>query len=163
MVARSATSTTNSERDATVKAFVTLRIAGDQLAPEQVTRILKIVPTQAYRKGEHYSGGPHSPDLVGRTGLWYFSTDRIVAGNRLSDHLAFIERLVRRDGNGVMHDLQQLLRRQSLRVVVTCFWHGAAGTRRPAIPRAISATFKAIPAEIETDFDVDETPDRHAA
>ena len=165
MATRSATSTTNSERNGSVKAFATLRIAGDQLQPDQVTRILKIIPTKAFAKGEHYSGGPRSPDLIGRTGVWYFCTDGIVAGNRLSDHLDFIERLLhgRQGVIGPMRELQQLLRRQSLHAVVTCFWHGPAGARRPAIPRSISATFKAIPAEIEADFDADEKPDRHAA
>jgi hypothetical protein len=72
----------SSDRNGSVKAYATLRIAGDKLVPEQVTQILKVVPTTAYAKGEHYSGGPRSPDLIGRTGVWYFCTDGIVAGNR---------------------------------------------------------------------------------
>ena len=88
-----------------------MRIAGDQLVPEQVTQILKIVPTTAYAKGEHYSGGPRSPDLIGRTGVWYFCTDGIVAGNRFSDHLEFVERLLHgRDGGiGPLRALQRLI------------------------------------------------------
>jgi hypothetical protein len=155
----------SSDRNGSIKAYATLRIAGDQLVPEQVTQTLKVVPTTAYAKGEHYSGGPHSPELIGRTGVWYFCTDGIVAGNRLSDHLEFIERLLQtRDGDiGPLRALQRLMRRAALHAVVTCFWHGSPGAKRPSIPRSVSATFKALPADIETDFDLDEKPGRHAA
>jgi hypothetical protein len=161
----SATSTTKSAAPEPVKAYATLRVAGDQLVPEQVTRILKVVPRTAYSKGERYSGGPRSPDLTGRTGVWYFTTDGVVAGNRLQDHLAFLMRLLTpASGNiGPLLPLQQLLRRRSLRMVVTCFWHGPAGARRPSIPRSVTETLKSLPAEIETDFDLDQRSDRHAA
>jgi hypothetical protein len=148
-----------------IKAYATLRVAGDLLVPEQVTRILKVVPRAAYMKDEHYSGGSRSPDLVGRTGVWHFTTDGAVAGNRLQDHLAFLIRLLTPVSGdaGPLLPLQQLLRRKSLRMVVTCFWHGPAGARRPSIPRSVTETLKSIPAEIETDFDLDQQSDRHAA
>jgi len=38
------------------------------------------------------TGGPRSPDLVGRTGVWFFATNGIVAGNPLADHRAFLAR-----------------------------------------------------------------------
>ncbi len=165
MARTSAISTTSSDRNGTIKAYATLRIAGDQLVPEQVTQVLKIVPTMAYAKGEHYSGGPRSPDLVGRTGVWYFCTEGIVASNRLSDHLEFVERLLHGRDGGIrpLRLLQQLMHRAALHAVVSCFWHGSPGAKRPSIPRSVSATFKALPADIETDFDLDEKPDRHAA
>ena len=68
-----------SEPADTVKTFATLRIVGDQLIPEQVTRILKIVPTRAYAKGQSYYGGERTGQLVGKTGVWYFATHRTVA------------------------------------------------------------------------------------
>ena len=162
---KSGTSTTRSERIEPIKVYATLRVAGDQLVPEQVTRTLKIIPTCAYAKGEHYSGGPNSPDLIGRTGVWFFSTEGVVAGNRLGDHLVFMEKLLTggRDAAGPLPALQHLLRRRSLHAVVTCFWHGLSGARRPSIPRTVTETLKLIPAAIETDFDVDERPNRHAA
>jgi hypothetical protein len=140
-------------------------VAGDNLVPDEVTRILKIVPTASYAKGEHYSGGPRSPDLIGRTGVWFFATDRVVAGNNLTDHLAFLARLLLPGSGeaGPLPRLRQLLRRRSLRVSVSCFWHGPANARKPSIPRSVTDLLKLIPAEIETDFDVDERPSRHAA
>jgi hypothetical protein len=147
------------------RAFATLRVAGDELAPDDVTKVLKIVPTTAYAKGEHYAAGPRSPDLVGRTGVWFFSTKGVVAGNQLADHLAFLARLLLPGSGevGPLPHLQALVRRRSLRVSVSCFWHGPATARKPSIPRSVSDLLKLIPAEIETDFDVDERPKRHAA
>jgi hypothetical protein len=148
-----------------VKAFATFRVSGDDLVPTEITRIIKILPTKAYAKGEHYSGGPRSPDLVGRTGVWFFTTDRVVAGNSLADHLAFLARLLLPGSGeaGPLPHLRQLPRRRSLRVSVTCFWHGPADARKPSIPRSMTDLLKLIPAEIEMDFDVDERPGRNAA
>jgi Domain of unknown function (DUF4279) len=148
-----------------VRAFATLRVSGDDLVPDEVTKIIKIRPTKAYAKGEHFSGGPRSPDLIGRTGVWYFATDGIVASNNLTDHLAFLARLLQ-PGSGEavpLPRLQHLLRRRSLRVSVSCFWHGSGGAKKPSVPRSITDLLKRIPAEIETDFDVDEKSSRHAA
>ena len=133
--------------------------------PNEVTNILKILPTAAYAKGEHYSGGPRSPDLIGRTGVWYFSTRGVVAGNQLADHLAFLARVLLPGSGeaGPLPRLQQLLRRKSLNVSLSCFWHGPADARKPSIPRSVTDLLKLIPAEIETDFDTDERPSLHAA
>jgi Domain of unknown function (DUF4279) len=148
-----------------VRAFATLRLAGDDLVPDEVTRILKIVPTTSYAKGMPYSAGPRSHELIGRTGVWFFSTKGVVAGNQLNDHLAFLARLLLPGSGeaGPLPRLQQLLRRRTLRVSLSCFWHGPAGTRKPSIPRSVTDLLKLIPAEIETDFDVDQRPSRHAA
>jgi hypothetical protein len=148
-----------------VRAFATLRVAGDGLVPDEVTKVLKIVPTMAYAKGEHYAAGRRSPDLVGRTGVWFFSTKGVVAGNQLADHLGFLARLLLPGSGeaGPLPRLQQLVRRRSLRVAVSCFWHGPAGARKPSVPRSVGDMLKLIPAEIETDFDADERPSRHAA
>jgi hypothetical protein len=161
----SGTSSTKSRTTEPVRAFATLRVSGDNLVPNEITKIIKIVPTKAYAKGEHYSSGPRGADLIGRTGVWYFATDGVVAGDNLNDHLAFLARsLLPGSGEaGPLPRLRQLLARKSLRVSVTCFWHGPEGARKPSVPRYITDLLKLIPADTETDFDVDERPNRHAA
>ena len=160
-----ATSTTSSDRNAKVTAFASFRVVGDALTPDQVTRVLKVVPSLAYSKGDHYYGGPRSPKLVGRTGVWYLSTKGIVASDKLGDHLEFIARLLQNGSaaGAPLKALRQLLRRHDLRADVSCFWSGPAGARRPSIPRSIQALMKELPANIETDFDDDAEPGRHAA
>ena len=161
----SATTSTRSPATEPVRSFATLRVSGDELVPDEITKIIKIRPTRAYAKGEHYSGGPRSPDLIGRTGVWYFATDGVVAGDQLADHLAFLARLLLPGSGeaGPLPRLQQFMRRRSLRVSFSCFWHGPADARKPSIPRSVTDLLKLIPADIETDFDVDEQPSRSAA
>jgi hypothetical protein len=161
----SAISTTRSRATEPVTAFATFRVSGDELAPGEITKILKILPTKAYAKGEHYAGGPRSPDLVGRTGMWLFSTKGVVASDTVTDHLTFLARLLLPGSGevGPLPRLQQIVRRRSLAVSLSCFWHGPVGARKPSVPRSITELLKLIPAEIETDFDTDEQSGRHAA
>jgi hypothetical protein len=123
------------------------------------------VPTAAYAKGERHSAGPRGPDLIGRTGVWYVSTKGVVEGNQLADHLAFVARLLLPGSGqaGPLPSLQQLPRRGTLRVSLSCLWHGPADARKPSTPRSAIELLKLVPAELETDFDVDERPSRHAA
>lgn len=169
MASRSETSTMRSETLETVKTFATLRFAGDSLVPEQITRALRVVPTLSYAKGERYAGGPRSPDLIGKTGVWYFSTDRLVASDRLSDHVAFIALLLSRDVASPLNDaakflkIQEIVRQQALQAVVTCFWHGPAAAKQPSVPRPMIELLKLLPAEIEMDFDVEEPSEPQVA
>ena len=146
-------------------AFAALRISGDRLVPDDITKIVHIQPTQAYAKSEHYSTGPRSPNLVGRTGIWYFSTDGVVAGHDLVKHLDYIVRLLEADpGTTVVRPrLQQLTRSLGLQVTVSCFWHGPENARRPSIPRSVSEFLKSVPAHIVRDFDDEPRHGRRAA
>jgi hypothetical protein len=76
------------------KAFVTLRFAGDDLDPGDISAILTVEPTRAHRKGEEFFTGPHSGNLRGRTGMWFLATDTLVASDDLADHLRFVQDLL---------------------------------------------------------------------
>jgi len=152
------TSMMKSEAPDGVKTFATLRVVGDRPVSEEITRILKIIPARAYAKGQRYSGGARTGELVGKTGVWYFATDRVVASNHLVDHLMFLINLL--DGSSPeavpLTKLRRLGQRRSLRVVVSCFWYGRFGAKPPTIPRAVIEFFTLLPAEIELDYDTDE-------
>jgi hypothetical protein len=133
-------------------------VTGDALDPQQVTRILRVVPTTAYTKGEKYWGGERTGEIVGRTGVWLFSTAGIVASNQLSHHLAYLLGILlpgRQDAAPLVHLHALLARQKGLRADVACFWHGRFGGKRPSIPKGVSELLKLIPAELETDFDTD--------
>src|SRR6516165_10173014 len=83
---------TNSE--SSTLAFATLRFAGNALDPGEISRVLKEEPTRAYRKGQRFRPGPRSPEITGKTGIWYFSTRRKIPGNDLVDHLDALVRLI---------------------------------------------------------------------
>jgi hypothetical protein len=173
--------TKSSPADDTIKTFATLRVTGDDLDPDEVTQILRITPTTAHRKGEPFRSGPRAGTVIGRTGVWYFSTEHIFDSDRLSDHInalfatIYFEEFVkqnqkpRQEGRvkitynftliGRLARLSQLLKRRSARAVLSCFWHGKLGATPPSIPRYVAAVFKLVPITIETDFDTDESPE----
>src|SRR6266699_2633733 len=91
---RLATSTMKTDVQTDRKAFVTLRFAGDELDPGEISAILPVEPTRAHRKGEEFFAGPNAGTLRGRTGIWFLATDDFVHSDDLQDHLAFVEGLL---------------------------------------------------------------------
>ncbi|MVA26961.1 DUF4279 domain-containing protein [Agrobacterium vitis] len=60
---------------ASVRRFrISLRLAGDDLDPGEITSLLGVAPHLAYRKGEHWKT-PKGKPLIGRTGFWSFHVD----------------------------------------------------------------------------------------
>src|SRR5436305_4306897 len=91
---RLATSTTKTDPKSDSKAFVTLRFAGNELGPREISGILPVEPTRAHRKGEEFFAGPNARNLPGRTGIWFLATDKLVDSNDLADHLRFLQDLL---------------------------------------------------------------------
>ena len=148
----SGTSTTKSDNN--IRAFATLRFAGDALDPDEISRVIKEKPTKAYRKGQTYRSGPHGPDVTGRTGVWYFSTRRKVPSKDLSDHLNALERLIAPfgDQDNRLKELRDIMGRKNLQAHVTFFWRGPPGTQYPSVPSVATAMLRRLPADIEPDF-----------
>jgi hypothetical protein len=140
--------------EAATRAFATLRFAGDALDPDEITRVVKQQPTRAYRKGERYRPGPRSPEITGKTGVWYFSTRRRIAGNELADHLDAVVRLILpfADADQRLRELREIMEREHLRAHVTCFWRGPTGVSKPSIPLSVTNSLGRLPADIEVDF-----------
>jgi len=143
------------------QAFATLRVVGNALDPDDVTRLLEIRPTFACRKADTYSTG-RSKELVARSGTWLFDTSRVVASNDLSPHawfvlllLGFRETLESTDLDKAMR-LHDLITRQSLSATLTLFWHGAARAPLPKDPKWLAKLLAPFSITIETDFDRDE-------
>lgn len=148
----SVTSTTKSDKN--VRAFATLRFAGDALDPDEISRVVKEQPTKAYRKGQTYRSGPHGPDVTGRTGVWFFSTRRKIPSKDLADHLHALERLVAPfgDQDSRIKELHDIMERRNLQAHVTFFWRGPPGTQHPSIPSVATVALRRLPADIEPDF-----------
>jgi hypothetical protein len=148
----SGTSTTKS--DNLIRAFATLRFAGDALDPDEISRVVKEQPTKAYRKDQTYRSGPHGPDVTGRTGMWYFSTRRKIPSKDLADHLNALERLVAPfgDQDNRLKELRDIMEHRNLQAHVTFFWRGPPGTQHPFVPSEAIAALRRLPADIEPDF-----------
>lgn len=151
------TSVPRSEQD-TRKTYASFRVIGDNLVPEQITRILKVVPTTAYAKGERFQSTADQKERTGRTGVWLLSTAGIVASDNLHDHLAYLLGVLipgRQDARPLAQLHNLLAQQKGLHADLACFWHGRHGAKKPSIPKFVSDMLKLIPAELEIDFATD--------
>ena len=115
---------------------MTLRFAGDDLDPDEISAVLPVKPTRAHRKGEEFFAGPRAGNLRGRTGMWFLATDKLVPSDDLQDHLAFVQKLLspRPGDTSRIAKLREILERTHSRAHVTCFWRGEPGEPAPQIP-----------------------------
>ena len=148
----SAISMTNSEN--TIRTYATLRFAGDALDPEEISGVVKEGPTRAYKKGQTYRPGPRSPEITGKTGVWYFSTRQKIPSTDLADHLSVLDRLVAPfgDQDNLLKELRDIMGRRNLQAHVSLFWRGPPGTQHPSVPSVATAALRRLPADIEPDF-----------
>jgi hypothetical protein len=145
---------TSSDQSPATHAFVTFRVAGNALDPADVTKILHIAPTHAHRMGETYRSGPiKGRPITGKSGVWYFSTDRLVESAELDDHLAYVRKFLHAGSRRLLHDL---LGKQHLTAALTCFWHGQPHAKPPIVPGDVRELLGSLPATIETDFATDD-------
>jgi hypothetical protein len=146
------------ETTGTRKAYATFRVVGDTLTPEAITKAVRIVPTIQYAKGQTYFAGPRTGDLIGKSGVWSLTTDRLVASNDIREHLAYLLGVLipdRQDANPLFQLHALLAKHKDWRADLSCFWHGRQGAKRPSIPKFVAEVMKFLPATIETDFETD--------
>ncbi len=151
------TSTTKTEAEADRRAFVTLRFAGDDLDPDEISAVLPVKPTRAHRKGEAFFAGSSAGNLRGRTGMWFLATDKFVPSEDLHHHLAFVQKLLSPtpSDTGRIAKLREILKRTQSRAHITCFWRGQPGEPAPQIPAGFKSAIQPLAADIETDFAFD--------
>ena len=135
-------------------AFVTLRFAGDELDPAEISATLPVKPTRAHEKGEEFFAGPHAGKLRGRTRIWFLATDKLVDSDDLTDHLRFVQDLLYPTANNKSRvtNLRKLLEHTRFAAHVTCFCRGDPGEPAPQIPPQFKSAIKPLGADIETDF-----------
>jgi hypothetical protein len=170
MAAKSATSLTKS--DQTMKAFVTFRVTGDKLAPDEVTQLLKVQPTHIRVKGTPYSTG-RSDNIVPSTNIWFFSTDSVIVSHNIFDHIrlalfvlgfigpSVIEQLdTTANGRFIQFprllSLKSLLEKVTAKATMTFFWHGGAASIDPKVPEELFDLLRLAQIDVEVDFDKDE-------
>jgi hypothetical protein len=163
--------TSSMKSDLTLKTFVTFRVTGDSLVPDEVTRLLKVRPTYVRVKGQPYSTGK-SENIIPSTNMWFFSTEDLVASQNLFDHVRMalfvtgllgpggVDQLNSNDINNMtvrrLLALKALMLQQSAKATMTFFWHGASGSIFPKIPDALFDLLKLIEVDVDIDFDKDE-------
>jgi hypothetical protein len=143
----------------TIRVYATLQFSGDALDPAVITRILNVRPTLAYRKGEYYTPRPNAKAVIGRTGVWYYST-RALQSLNIAHHLLTIAHIVvgsERQREQVSR-VRDIVSGAGLRVVASCFWHGRYGAMAPVIPEPFERIIREINGTVELDFATDDEP-----
>lgn len=151
MVTTSVTSWIESDPRDTLSAHASFRVTGDALVPAIITDMLGVAPTTAYAKGGSYFAGPRTGNVIGRTGVWLYST-RDDGSATLDDHL---DRLVRTIFLDVPHMLKfaTSVERRKLKAEFLLFWHGRAGAPLPRPTALLEKLSADVSAPIVMDFD----------
>ena len=156
---------------ATIKTFVSFRVAGDTLDPDEVTRAMRAYPTHAHL-GERFTTGRST--VMPDTGVWLLSTDKIFQSNHFHEHLRLAMQILglfpvdlsgERDSYRAARrclELEQFLQDRKLTATLSCFWHGGSRASPPQVPEDLSKLFELIPIGLDIDFDRDEAPPRRS-
>jgi phosphoribosylpyrophosphate synthetase len=124
----------------------TLRIMGDALDPEEVTRLLAIAPTFARRKGDKY--GKSDRPVTSRTGVWALESEGFVATSELEQHLEFLIGTVGPAAATVLKTLRQ----QGFVVDILCYWMSGTGQGGPVLSPEILSGVAHLGATLNFDF-----------
>jgi hypothetical protein len=125
---------------------------GDRLDPKEITEVLRVTPTKAYRKGQVYKHS-RGREVRGRTGVWLLSSKGHVQSSDLNAHLNYLLGvLFPGNSNDRASSLRDILRAERLEADVPAFWYGTPGAHAPSIRDDIREAFARLPAQIEADF-----------
>ena len=69
-----------------VETYSTLRIFSDDLAPDEITGVLKLEPTRVFRKGDSHARGR----LKRKTNGWFYSTEKLSTSKDTRRHIDLI-------------------------------------------------------------------------
>jgi hypothetical protein len=96
--------------------------------------------------------------VTGRTGVCVLASDGAIDSAEVDRHLEYlVDRIFAApDREERLNQLHQLMSRDGVKADVSCFWRGGPSTRPPVVPTDVISRLNQLPAEIETDFEVDE-------
>lgn len=106
------------------QAFASLRLFGDLLVPEEISRLLSLVPTSFAAKGSR-TVAASGKSRVAPTGRWILESRGHVTSTDLEQHIAWL--LDRLDEAGIAPTKLPAVSRAD----VFCFWVSATGTGGP--------------------------------
>ena len=141
------------------RVFATIRFGGD-LDPATVTTLLGHPPSFGHRRGETFRYGPRSPEQVGKTGVWFLSTAKLVESDDLPAHTDFIVRLIAPTPGPRLTDprfraIQGLVESEEISVSASCFWAGRIDEAAPSVPSDFTELISRLHGTVEIAFDHD--------
>src|SRR5216683_635508 len=91
----------------------TLRVFSDAIAPDEITNLLQIEPTDTFRKGDSHALGK----LQRKTNGWFYSTEKLSSSKDTRRHIDLI--LAALDGKA---DSVKKLRLEGCEIDITSYW-----------------------------------------
>ena len=91
----------------------TLRVFSDAIAPDEITNLLQIEPTDTFRKGDSHALGK----LQRKTNGWFYSTEKLSSSKDTRHHIDLI--LATLDGKV---DSVKKLRLKGCEIDITSYW-----------------------------------------
>lgn len=109
------------------ETYATLRIYGDQLEPDELSRRLGLKPSESQTKGR-----PTEQQGLASVGGWFLSSKRQIESRDVQRHLGWILDQIS-DREPVLKELQA----QGFEMDVFCFWVSAHGHGGPELSHEI--------------------------
>ncbi len=106
------------------QTFASLRLFGDQLQPDEVSRLLNLKPTESAPKGLE-TVAPSGKSRISPTGRWILESQEHVHSTDSQDHIAWL--LDQLDKSGAVPCKIPGVGRAD----ICCFWLGATGNGGP--------------------------------
>ena len=96
-----------------VETYSTLRVFSDDIAPDEMTRVLEIEPTKSFRKGDSHSHGK----LRRKANGWFYSTEKLCDSKDTRRHIDKI--LSALEGK---EEVVASMQRQGCKLDITSYW-----------------------------------------
>jgi hypothetical protein len=96
-----------------VETYSTLRVFSEDVAPDEVTRVLQIEPTRSFRKGDSHSRGK----LRRKANGWFYSTQQLCGSKDTRRHIDMI--LSTLEGK---EEAVTILQRQGCKLDISSYW-----------------------------------------
>lgn len=96
-----------------VETYSTLRVFSDDVAPDEVTRVLQIEPTESFRKGDSHSQGK----LRRKANGWFYSTQKLCDSKDTRRHIDMIVSKLEGKEEAVTS-----MQRQGCKLDITSYW-----------------------------------------
>jgi Domain of unknown function (DUF4279) len=126
-----------------VEAYASFRLAGDDLDPAELTRVTRIEPDVAVRKGEPTG----LLQRRARTGVWTFTTQNALVSRSVEPHLVHLLDRV----EGIGRAVDELRGRMRLRADLFCMWSAGGPSGGPWISGPTLARVAALNAGLVID------------
>jgi hypothetical protein len=128
------------------ETYACFRILGDELDPEEVTKLLKVLPTECVRRGHPVRSLHGKREVRSRTGRWELSTQGSTNSTELEEHLVLLLSKIEPVSERIR------LIRVPVRVEFHCFWMSGTGQGGPVLSAKTLGRISRLGADLDFDL-----------